>query len=72
VDPRIRKRVREALGGVKGNKNLNAAVARLYKARSEFVHTGNAMEPVDIQLVRQAFVHASLCPEQGFSRSGFL
>jgi hypothetical protein len=58
VDPRIRRRLRRALKGKKGNRALNQATARLYRARSEIVHTGRTDRDVDLQKVRQAFIHA--------------
>lgn len=58
VDPRIRRRLRRALTGTKGNRALNLAAAQLYRARSEIVHTGRTNRHVDLQKVRQAFIHA--------------
>lgn len=58
VDPRIRRRLRRALKGTKGNRALNLAATQLYRARSEIVHTGRTDRQVDLQKVRQAFIHA--------------
>jgi hypothetical protein len=60
VETRIKGRLRKALKGTKGNRDLNSAASRLYTARSEIVHTGQTTLVVDVQLVRQAFVHAFL------------
>jgi Apea-like HEPN len=58
VDPRIQRRLRRALKGTQGCRALNSAAAKLYQARSEIVHTGRTDLHVDLQLVRQAFIHA--------------
>jgi len=58
VDARIKKRLRKALKGIKGNRDLNSAATTLYTARSEIVHTGQTTIAVDVQRVRRAFVHA--------------
>lgn len=58
VDARIRKRLRKTLNGIRGSRRLNSAARTLYKARSEIVHMGQTKVTVDVQRVRQAFVHA--------------
>jgi hypothetical protein len=58
VEPRIKKRLKKALEGVKGNRGLNIAARNLYKARSEVVHGGSTDTDVDVPKVRRAFVHA--------------
>jgi hypothetical protein len=58
VEPRIKKRLKRALEGVKGNRSLNTAARKLYKARSEVVHGGSTDTDVDVPKVRRAFVHA--------------
>jgi hypothetical protein len=58
VDVRIKKRLRKALKGVKGNQAMNSAANMLYTARSEIVHTGQTTIAVDVQSVQRAFVHA--------------
>lgn len=58
VDQRIRRRIRRALKGLKGNRALNSAASELYRARSEIVHTGRTKRNVNVQNVRQAFIHA--------------
>jgi hypothetical protein len=58
VDSRIQRRLRRALKGTKGSRALNSAAAQLYRARSEIVHTGRTDLHVNLQGVRQAFIHA--------------
>lgn len=58
VDRRIQKRLRITLKGTKSNRALNSAAAKLYRARSDIVHAGRTDRLVDLQRVRQAFIHA--------------
>lgn len=58
VSERVPEHLSRALRGIQGQGIFTAEVRKLYVARSQSVHTAEIDQEVDMEIARQAFVHA--------------